>query len=57
MTDAHYHRGGYATFLSVGDREFSFRGVHPWEAADASARRPYQAAAQGATADTVTRDA
>ena len=42
MTDAHYHRGGYATFLSVGDREFSFRGVHPWEAADASARRPYQ---------------
>ena len=42
MTDAHYHRGGYATFLSVGDREFSFRGVHPWEVVDASARRPYQ---------------
>ena len=38
MTDAHYHRGGYATFLSVGDREFSFRGVHPWE----TARAPYQ---------------
>ena len=42
MTDAHYHRGGYATFLSVREREFCFRGVHPWEAADASARRPYQ---------------
>ena len=42
MTDAHYHRDGYATFLSVGDREFSFRGMHPWEVADASARRPYQ---------------
>ena len=42
MTDAHYHRDGYATFLSVGDREFSFRGVHPWEVADASARRPCQ---------------
>ena len=33
MTDAHYHRGGYATFLSVGDREFCFYGVHPWETA------------------------
>ena len=33
MTDAHYHRGGYATFLSVGDREFRFYGVHPWEEA------------------------
>ena len=41
MTDAHYHRDGYATFLSVGDREFSFRGVHPWEAARAG-RAPYQ---------------
>ena len=41
MTDAHYHRGGYATFLSVGDREFSFRGVHPWETARAG-RAPYQ---------------
>ena len=42
MTDAHYHRDGYATFLSVGDREFGFRGMHPWEVVDASARRPYQ---------------
>ena len=33
MTDAHYHRGGYATFLSLGDREFRFYGVHPWEEA------------------------
>ena len=35
MTDAHYHRDGYATFLSLGDREFRFYGVHPWEAARA----------------------
>ena len=41
MTDAHYHRGGYATFLSVGDREFRFRGMHPWETARAG-RAPYQ---------------
>ena len=31
MTDAHYHRGGYATFLSLGDREFRFYGLHPWQ--------------------------
>ena len=31
MTDAHYHRDGYATFLSLGDREFSFYGLHPWQ--------------------------
>ena len=40
MTDAHYHRDGYATFLSLGDREFRFYGVHPWEAARAG-RAPY----------------
>ena len=34
MTDAHYHRDGYATFLSLGDREFSFYGFHPWQALD-----------------------
>ena len=32
MTDAHYHRDGYATFLSIGDREFRFYGLHPWQA-------------------------
>ena len=31
MTDAHYHRDGYATFLSIGDREFRFYGLHPWQ--------------------------
>ena len=41
MTDAHYHRDGYATFLSLGDREFRFYGMHPWEAARAE-RAPYQ---------------
>ncbi len=32
MTDAHYHRDGYATFLSLGDREYRFYGLHPWQA-------------------------
>ena len=34
MTDAHYHRDGYATFLSLGEREFRFYGLHPWQAQD-----------------------
>ena len=41
MTDAHYHRDGYATFLTLRDREFRFYGVHPWEVARAE-RAPYQ---------------
>ena len=41
MPDAHDHRDGYATFLSLRDREFRFYGVHPWEAARAG-RAPYQ---------------
>ena len=32
MNDAHYHRGGCATYLSLGGREYRFYGVHPWEA-------------------------
>ena len=31
MSDAHYHRDGYATFLSLCGREFRFCGSHPWE--------------------------
>ena len=34
MTDAHYHRDGYATFLSLGEREFRFYGFHPWQVLD-----------------------
>ena len=34
MTDAHYHRDGYATFLSLGGREFRFCGLHPWQVLD-----------------------
>ena len=34
MTDAHYHRDGYATFLSLGEREFRFFGLHPWQVLD-----------------------
>jgi len=39
MNDAHYHRGGYATYLSLGGREYRFHGVHPWEAHAWSAER------------------
>lgn len=31
MTDAHFHRCGYDTFLSLGDREYRFFGLHPWQ--------------------------
>lgn len=31
MTDAHFHRGAYDTFLSVDGREFRFLGFHPWQ--------------------------
>lgn len=34
MTDAHYHRGGYATFLACADHEFAFFGCHPWQVAE-----------------------
>lgn len=32
MTDAHFHRETYATFLTVEDCEFRFYGFHPWQA-------------------------
>lgn len=32
MTDAHFHRNGFETFLSCAGREFMFCGVHPWQA-------------------------
>ena len=31
MTDAHFHRGGYATFLALDGEERRFWGLHPWE--------------------------
>ena len=31
MTDAHFHRGGYATFLRANGQEVSFLGIHPWQ--------------------------
>jgi TatD DNase family protein len=34
MTDAHYHRGGFDTFLVLGGEERRFFGVHPWQADD-----------------------
>ena len=37
MTDAHFHRNTYATFLGGDGVEFSFAGVHPWQADDADA--------------------
>ena len=42
MTDAHYHRDGYPTFLRTSEREMRFYGFHPWQAdtaADLSAVR------------------
>ncbi len=34
MTDAHFHRNVYDTFLVCEGREFRFLGYHPWQAAD-----------------------
>lgn len=34
MTDAHFHRGGFGTWLVRDGRETAFYGVHPWQAAD-----------------------
>lgn len=31
MTDAHFHRNVYDTFLSVDGQEFRFHGFHPWQ--------------------------
>jgi len=33
MTDAHFHRSVYDTYLSFGAREMRFFGRHPWQAA------------------------
>ncbi len=33
MTDAHFHRNGYGTFLVHDGREVAFHGLHPWQAA------------------------
>ena len=39
MTDAHFHRNQYETYLVRDGREVRFFGIHPWEAADAPADR------------------
>lgn len=31
MTDAHFHRNVYETFLSLDGREVRFHGLHPWQ--------------------------
>lgn len=31
MTDAHYHRNEFETFLSVQGAEYRFGGFHPWQ--------------------------
>lgn len=33
-TDAHFHRGGFDTYLSLRGTEFRFFGWHPWQAAE-----------------------
>ncbi len=35
MTDAHFHRHGFDTFLRVGESECRFFGLHPWQAEEA----------------------
>lgn len=32
MTDAHFHRGAYDTFLALDGGERRFFGIHPWQA-------------------------
>ena len=42
MTDAHFHRNGFDTFMRFGEREVPFFGYHPWQdaaAADLTALR------------------
>ena len=34
MIDAHFHRNSYPAFLRTPDREMSFYGIHPWQAAE-----------------------
>ncbi len=31
MTDAHFHRNGFETYLTLAGREVRFLGVHPWQ--------------------------
>ena len=38
MTDAHFHRRAYETFLGEDGREMRFVGVHPWQAEDTAAQ-------------------
>ena len=38
MTDAHFHRRTYETFLGEEGREMRFLGVHPWQAEDVDAQ-------------------
>ncbi|MGN0852198.1 MAG: TatD family hydrolase [Kiritimatiellia bacterium] len=38
MTDAHFHRSTYATFLSLPAREVRFVGLHPWQIAAGEVR-------------------
>lgn len=33
MTDAHFHRNGFDTFLVHNGHEVAFHGLHPWQAA------------------------
>ena len=33
MTDAHFHRNGFDTFLVTNGHEVAFHGLHPWQTA------------------------
>lgn len=51
MTDAHFHRGGYATFLAGEEGEMRFVGVHPWQAEEEDARTRLEGLAAALEAD------
>ncbi len=36
MTDAHFHRNGFDTFLVTNGHEVAFHGLHPWQTAACS---------------------
>ena len=54
MTDAHFHRQTYATFLGGDGVEFRFAGVHPWQAESADAMQLMEGVECALKADTRT---
>ena len=51
MTDAHFHRNGYDTFLDAEGMEVRFVGLHPWQVEDVDADARLAAVAAALAAD------